>query len=204
MLSRGRLFIISAPSGAGKTTLAKALVNSVPNTVLSVSHTTRSRRAGELEGVDYHFVDGDRFQDMVREGKFLEYALVFSNYYGTSRETVEQQLSRGKNVLLDIDWQGAREVKQKLANVSSIFVLPPSRNELEKRLRNRGQDSESVIANRMREACEEMRHHDEYDYLVVNDDFDQALADLRAIITGNVERRRPVSADLTNLLRESA
>ena len=203
-MSRGRLFIISAPSGAGKTTLAKALVSSVPNTVLSVSHTTRSRRAGELDGTDYHFVDGEQFQKMVREDKFLEYAMVFSNYYGTSHVTVEQQLSRGKNVLLDIDWQGAREVKQKVPDVCSIFVLPPSRKELEKRLRDRGQDSETVITDRMREASEEMRHHDEYEYLVVNDDFDQALADLRAIITGNEERRRPVSADLTNLLRESA
>jgi len=141
---------------------------------------------------------------MVREDKFLEYAMVFSNYYGTSHVTVEQQLSRGKNVLLDIDWQGAREVKQKVPDVCSIFVLPPSRQELERRLRDRGQDSEQVIADRMREASEEMRHHDEYEYLVVNDDFDQALADLRAIITGNEERRRPVSADLTNLLRESA
>ncbi len=203
-MSRGRLFIISAPSGAGKTTLAKALVNSVPNTALSVSHTTRSRRAGELDGVDYHFVDREKFQNMLREGKFLEYAMVFSNYYGTSHATVEQQLLQGNNVLLDIDWQGAREVRQKVPAVCSIFVLPPSRNELEKRLRDRGQDSETVIADRMREASEEMRHYDEYEYLVVNDDFDQAVADLRAIITGNEQRRRPVSADLTNLLRGSA
>lgn len=202
-MSRGRLFIISAPSGAGKTTLAKALVSSVSNTVLSVSHTTRSRRAGELDGVDYHFIDMEQFQKMIGEEEFLEHARVFNNYYGTSLAAVEQQLSRGNNVLLDIDWQGAREVKQKVPDVCSIFVLPPSLQELERRLRDRGQDSEQVIADRMREASEEMRHHDEYAYLVVNDDFDQALADLRAIITGNEERRRPI-ADLTNLLRESA
>lgn len=140
---------------------------------------------------------------MIGEEEFLEHARVFNNYYGTSLAAVEQQLSRGNNVLLDIDWQGAREVKQKVPDVCSIFVLPPSRQELERRLRDRGQDSEQVIADRMREASEEMRHHDEYAYLVVNDDFDQALADLRAIITGNEERRRPI-ADLTNLLRESA
>jgi guanylate kinase len=203
-VSRGRLVIISAPSGAGKTSLAKALVNSVPNTVLSVSHTTRSRRAEELDGVDYHFVNKEQFQTMVREGKFLEYARVFNNYYGTSHAVVEQQLSRGNNVLLDIDWQGAREVKQKVPDVCSIFVLPPSREELERRLRDRGQDSEMVIADRMREASKEMRHHDEYAYLVVNDDFDRALADLSAIITGNEEQRRPVSADVSNLLRENA
>ncbi len=203
-MPRGMLFIISAPSGAGKTTLAKALVNSVPGTVLSVSHTTRSRRAGERDGVDYYFVDGQRFQDMVREGKFLEYAEVFGNFYGTSRAAVEQQLSQGDNVLLDIDWQGAREVKRKMPDVRSIFVLPPSRSELEKRLRGRGQDSDTVIMERMRKASAEMRHHDEYEYLVVNDDFGQALADLRAIITGNEGRRRTVSADLKNLLRESA
>ncbi len=203
-MSRGRLVIISAPSGAGKTSLAKALVNSVPNTVLSVSHTTRSRRAEELDGVDYHFVDEEQFEKMIDEGKFLEYARVFNNYYGTSHAAVEQQLSRGNNVLLDIDWQGAREVKKKVPEVCSVFVLPPSREELERRLRGRGQDSETVIADRMREASEEMRHHEEYEYLVVNDDFDQALADLRAIITGNEEQRRPLSTDVTNLLRESA
>jgi guanylate kinase len=202
-VSRGRLIIISAPSGAGKTTLAKALANSVPNTVLSISHTTRSRRVGEVDGVDYHFVDREHFQRMVSEDKFLEHAMVFNNYYGTSHAAVEQQLSRGNNVLLDIDWQGAREVNQKMPDVCSIFVLPPSREELERRLRDRGQDSETVITDRMRKASEEMRHHDEYAYLVVNDDFDQALADLGAIITGNAERRRPMSADLTNLLRES-
>lgn len=203
-MSRGRLVIISAPSGAGKTTLARALVSSMSNVVLSVSHTTRERRAGELDGVDYHFVNNEQFRQMVEEGNFLEYARVFNNYYGTSQAAIEEQLSQGNNVLLDIDWQGARKVKQKVPDVCSIFVLPPSRKELERRLRDRGQDSEKVILDRMREASEEMRHHDEYEYLVVNDDFDQAVADLRAIITGNAGRRRPVSADLTDLLRESA
>jgi guanylate kinase len=203
-MSRGRLVIISAPSGAGKTTLARALVSSMSNVVLSVSHTTRERRAGELDGVDYHFVNNEQFRQMVEEGNFLEYARVFNNYYGTSQAAIEEQLSQGNNVLLDIDWQGARKVKQKVPDVCSIFVLPPSRKELERRLRDRGQDSEKVIADRMREASEEMRHHNEYEYLVVNDDFDQAVADLRAIITGNAGRRRPVSADLTDLLRESA
>lgn len=203
-MSRGKLFIISAPSGAGKTTLARALVNSLIDTVLSVSHTTRPRRAGEVDGVDYHFIEMGQFQTMVDGEEFLEHATVFNNCYGTSLASVEQQLSQGNNVLLDIDWQGARAVRRKLPDVRSIFILPPSLQELERRLRDRGQDSDEVIADRMREASEEMRHYDEYEYLVVNDDLDQALADLTAIVTGNEDQCRPMRADLTNLLRASA
>ena len=181
-MSRGRLFIISAPSGAGKTSLAKALVDSVPNTVLSVSYTTRASRIGEVEGVDYYFVSREQFEQMVSENKFLEHALVFNNYYGTLKDDVERQLSQDNNVLLEIDWQGARKVKKQMPDVCSIFILPPSRDALETRLRVRGQDAEKVIAERMRKAEEEMRHQNEYEFLVVNDDFDKALADLRAII----------------------
>ncbi len=203
-MSRGRLVIISAPSGAGKTTLAKALVGSLSDTVLSVSHTTRPRREGEVEGVDYYFVDKEQFQRMVSADKFLEYALVFNNYYGTSNDAVEGHLSRGTNVLLDIDWQGAREVRRSKRDVCSVFIVPPSMDELEKRLRNRAQDSEAVITHRMRQAVEEMRHYKEYEYVVVNDDFDQALADLRAIVAGRAEERRPMNTDITKRLLKSA
>ncbi len=203
-MSRGNLFIVSAPSGAGKTTLAKALVGLVSNTVLSVSHTTRSRRNGEIDGIDYFFIDREQFERMVADRQFLEYAQVFGNYYGTLRSTVEELLSAGTNVILDIDWQGAREVRAQMPDACGIFILPPSRMELEARLRGRGRDPESAIALRMREAAEEMRHHNEYDYVVVNDDFDQALRDLSAIISGRLEERRPVHIDITELLRDTA
>ncbi len=203
-MPRGRLVIVSAPSGAGKTSLAKALVASLDDTVLSVSHTTRPRRESEIDGVDYYFVDKAQFQRMVRADAFLEYAMVFQNYYGTSRDEVERQLSRGANVLLDIDWQGARKVREKMHDVYSVFVVTPSMDELEKRLRSRAQDTEAVIAHRMREAAEEMRHYEEYDYLVVNDDFDLALADLRAIVTGRDRERRSTNKELVQMLLQDA
>lgn len=185
-MSYGQLYIISAPSGAGKTTLAKRLVEEMGDTVLSVSHTTRPKRRGEDHGTDYFFVDRDQFENMVAADEFLEYAEVFGNLYGTARSGVEGLLRSGKNVLLDIDWQGARKVRLQMPEVQSIFVLPPSRDELERRLRVRGQDSDKVIANRMREATEEMSHHDEYDHVVVNDDLDRALAELKSIVSKGV------------------
>ena len=178
----GTLYIISAPSGAGKTSLVDALVNRVPNLKVSVSHTTRQMRPGEQEGAHYHFVDPSRFEAMAAAGDFLEHASVFGNFYGTGRAQVMQALSADIDVILEIDWQGGRQVRRALPESVSIFILPPSREELERRLRGRNQDSDSVIAKRMQEAVSEMSHHAEYDYLVVNDAFDEALADLIAIV----------------------
>jgi guanylate kinase len=197
----GRLFIFSAASGTGKTSLANALIESVPNVEFSVSHTTRAPRPGEKYGVHYYFVSREEFEMMVAAGQFLEHAQVFDNYYGTSRPQVEQRLKQGKSVILDIDWQGARSIKTRMPEAVSIFILPPSRAALEERLIKRGQDSPDVIARRMRDAVSEMRHHDEFDYVVVNDDFEAALADLRAIISGQ-SKPRPAKVDIAELLRE--
>ena len=186
---QGTLYIISAPSGAGKSSLLRALLESgrVPWAELSVSHTTRAPRPGEVDGQDYHFVDPGQFQAMVDAGDFLEHARVFDNHYGTSRDAVTARLEQGIDVILEIDWQGARRVREQLPATLSIFILPPSRNALQKRLTGRGQDGAEVIARRMRDAVSEMSHFDEYDYLVVNDDFQQALDDLVQIFTGQGE-----------------
>lgn len=184
--SRSTLFIISAPSGAGKSSLLRALLNADDSGLLelSVSHTTRAPRPGEIDGSDYHFVDVDRFEAMVAERDFLEHARVFDNYYGTSRSAVEARLAAGRDVILEIDWQGARRVREQLPATRSIFILPPSLAALEERLTSRGQDDAAVIARRMRDAVSEMSHYDEYDYLVINDDFQQALDDLKQILLG--------------------
>lgn len=197
-----KLFILSAASGTGKTSLAKALVKSMPDVEFSVSHTTRAPRPGEDHGVHYFFVTREEFNEMVAAGRFLEHATVFENSYGTSRAVVENILRQGKHVILDIDWQGARSIKQQMPEAVSIFILPPSRKAIEQRLVGRGQDSPEVIARRLREAVAEMRHYHEFDYVVVNDDFDAALADLRAIIEGRPEAVRPLKVDLDRLLRE--
>ncbi len=178
----GTLFIVSAPSGAGKTSLVKALVERLDHIRLSVSYTTRLPRPGEREGVDYHFVDEDTFHRMVREGAFLEHARVFDHFYGTSRAWIEEQLRAGTDVVLEIDWQGARQVREVIPGAVGIFILPPSRAVLEERLRGRGQDDEVVIARRMGDAVNEMRHYKEYDYLVINDVFDEALEQLSHIV----------------------
>jgi guanylate kinase len=178
----GTLYIVSAPSGAGKTSLVDALVRTMPDLKVSVSHTTRPKRPGEIEGTHYHFVDAAIFERMAAAGDFLEHARVFGNLYGTSREQVLRNLEAGTDVILEIDWQGGRQVRQAFADSVSIFILPPSRDELERRLRGRNQDSDSVIAKRMQEAVNEMSHFREYDYLVVNDTFDDALTDLKAIV----------------------
>lgn len=177
----GMLYIIAAPSGGGKTSLVNALLDSDDSIKVSISYTTRPPRRGEEDGVNYHFIDEDRFHQMVGEGAFLEYAEVFGRFYGTSQQSVSSLLSREIDVILEIDWQGAQQVRKLMPQCRSVFIMPPSREELERRLRGRDQDSEEVIARRTREAVEEMSHYVEFDYLVVNDDFDSALADLRAI-----------------------
>jgi len=181
-MSIATLYVVSAPSGAGKTSLVKALVDATPGVTVSVSHTTRAPRPGEQDGINYHFVSKATFETMMGQGVFLEHALVFDNYYGTSGDWVNAQLEAGADVILEIDWQGARQVRQRLPQACGIFVLPPSRAALEQRLRGRGQDSEDVIARRMRDAQAEMSHYGELDYLVINDDFATALGELRAIV----------------------
>jgi guanylate kinase len=201
-IMRGKLMILSAPSGAGKSSLARALVKGVPGTAISVSHTTRAPRPGEQEGVDYFFVDRGTFEAMVRAGRFLEYAEVFDSLYGTSRDAIEAELYRGNNVLLDIDWQGARRIRDQMPEALSVFILPPSRAALEERLRGRGQDSEEVIRRRMRDAASEMSHAPEFQFQVVNDDFEAAVADLRALLEGRTGDVRPLAADLDDLLAQ--
>lgn len=181
-IHKGSLFVISAPSGAGKTSLVKALVENLPAVRVSVSYTTRPIRPGEIDGINYHFVSREKFIEMVDHGDFLEHAEVFGNLYGTSQSWVESQLERGGDIILEIDWQGAQQVRRLMADSVSIFILPPSRDILIQRLRNRGQDSEEIIARRTAEAITEMAHYSESDYLVINDQFQQALADLTAIV----------------------
>ena len=178
----GLLFIISAPSGAGKTSLVNALLQSQPELKASISHTTRPRRPGEKDGVDYYFLDKPRFETLIAQGSFLEYAQVFDHFYGTSRHWVSEQLDQGRDVILEIDWQGARQVRAALPRAISIFILPPSYQALGQRLRRRGRDTEEIIERRMRDAVNEISHYAEYDYLLVNDDFASAFAGLQAII----------------------
>jgi guanylate kinase len=198
--ARGRLFVIAAPSGAGKTSLVKALLERKPELHVSVSHTTRPKRPTEEPGREYHFVSVPEFQQLVAQGQFLEYAQVFDNFYGTGRGPVETQLAQGNNVVLEIDWQGAQQVRKALPECVTIFILPPSREALEARLRNRRTDSEQVIARRLRDAVGDMSHWMEFDYAVVNDDFQRAVADLVQIVEGHGEALRPQRAPLQALL----
>ena len=182
---QGNLYIISAPSGAGKSSLISALLKRVNShkMMVSVSHTTRSPRPGEQEGVHYYFVSHNEFENLIEQNAFLEYAKVFGgNYYGTSLFAIEENLAKGIDVFLDFDWQGAQQIRKKVPHVKSIFILPPSLNELENRLIGRGQDSAEVIADRMAKAISEISHYNEYDYVIVNDNFEQAQADLQAIL----------------------
>jgi len=187
---RGRLFVIAAPSGAGKTSLVRALMEREHGLRFSISYTTRPMRPNEQHGRDYFFVAKDEFERMVAGGEFLEHARVFDNYYGTARGQVEAALAAGQDLILEIDWQGAAQVRAALPESISIFILPPSRAELERRLRGRGTDSEEVIQRRLRDAASDMAHWREYDHVVVNDDFAKALADLQAIVAGEGEATR--------------
>jgi len=183
--ARGRLYVISAPSGAGKTSLVRALLERDPKLRVSVSHTTRRQRPTEQHGRDYWFVDVDTFRDLVARGEFLEHAQVFDNCYGTGRAQVRSLLAAGHDVILEIDWQGARQIRAAMPECRSIFVLPPSRTALEQRLRGRGTDSAEVIARRLRDAVDDMSHWSEFDYVIVNDDFETAVADLQRILSGH-------------------
>lgn len=177
------IYVLSAASGTGKTSLARALIERLPHLAFSISHTTRAPRPGERDGVDYFFVTPAEFERLRARGEFLEHAEVYGNRYGTSRAVVERLMADGKSVLLDIDWQGAHNVKRQLPRTVSIFILPPSPAALRERLVGRRQDAPEVIERRMRQALDEMRHYREFDHVVLNDDFDAALSDLRAIVT---------------------
>ena len=205
MTSTGTLYTVSAPSGAGKTSLVNALIERCEGLQVSVSHTTRPMRPAEKEGVNYHFVSENVFVDMLDRAEFLEHAQVFGNLYGTSSVWLEEQLERGLDVILEIDWQGARQVKQLLPETQSIFILPPSRQALQQRLSLRGQDDPSIIEGRMNAAVAEMSHYVESDFLVVNKDFDQALDELQSIVASQrlrtARQQKILSGMLQNLLK---
>lgn len=199
-MKQGILYTVSAPSGAGKTSLVKALLEQVDAICVSVSHTTRKKRAGEADGVNYHFVDQNRFQTMLAKNDFLEHAQVFNNYYGTSRHWVTETLAAGRDVILEIDWQGAAQVRRLMPETVGIFILPPSLDTLRRRLTERGQDDQAVIELRMAKAVEEMTHYVEYQYLVFNDEFDQAVQALRAIVLAERQRLERQQAAHTDVL----
>jgi guanylate kinase len=181
-MNRSILFILSAPSGAGKTSLLHALMNDAEGVAVSVSHTTRKQRPGEIDGQHYHFVSVEEFQRMIARDAFIEHAQVFDNFYGTSKEAVQQQLDSGTDVILEIDWQGARQVRRLFTDAVSVFIVPPSVDALRERLSSRGQDSEEIIERRMNDALAELSHYDEYDYIIINDQFEKALQDLRCVL----------------------
>lgn len=196
-----QLYVISAPSGAGKTSLVKALLAARAELVVSVSHTTRTPRPHEIDGRDYHFVSAAEFAQLAARGAFLEHAQVFDNHYGTGREQVAARLTAGSSVLLEIDWQGARQIRQSVPGCVSIFLLPPSRTVLEERLRARRTDSDAVIARRLADAATDMSHCLEFDYAIVNDHFEQAVADLLAIIDGRGSQLTARRPEIAGLLR---
>ena len=176
------LFIISAPSGCGKTSLVEALIKKTKNLCVSVSHTTRPPRPDEVDGINYYFVSIDEFEEMIKQNAFVEHAMVFDNHYGSSSQLIKEKLDEGVDVILEIDWQGARQVKNNMPNSTSIFILPPSKEALLERLQQRAQDNDATINKRMSDAQNQMQHFNEFDYLIINDDFDSALNDLNLII----------------------
>jgi guanylate kinase len=197
---QGTLYIISAPSGAGKTSLVREVLSKERGLTLSVSHTTRPMRPGEVQGVHYYFVSPEQFQAMIDQGAFLEYAQVFDHFYGTSKAAVAEQLRNGQNVILEIDWQGARQIRRLFPEAITIFIIPPSREVLEQRLRARAQDEDAVIARRLRDATADISHYKEYDYLLVNDDFSQAVSDLQSVIHTRGLRREVQEKVLHDIL----
>mgnify|MGYP000197502382 CR=1 FL=1 len=197
----GTLYVFSAPSGAGKTSLVKALLEQTPNIGVSVSHTTRAPREGEVNGKDYNFVSQETFQELIGQAAFLEHAQVFDNFYGTSQIWVEQELQAGRDVILEIDWQGAQQIRQQMPEMISVFILPPSREELLKRLTGRGTDSQEIIARRMQDAESEMSHYGEFNYLIINDDFEIALQQLRSIVIARRQRTAVQSQIQQELLK---
>lgn len=203
---RGIMLVLSSPSGAGKTTIARRLCDEEPDIAMSVSHTTRKKRKGETGGKDYHFVDRDAFTRMRDEGEFLEWAVVFDNYYGTTRKPVEQALAEGRDVLFDVDWQGAESLRDKAGDdVVTVFILPPSASDLEQRLNVRAEDPPEIVKRRMLGASNEIQHWDKYDYVVVNSDVEQAVAAVRAILTAERLRRSRLTGlkgFIQNLLAE--
>ncbi|MCP5420522.1 MAG: guanylate kinase [Gammaproteobacteria bacterium] len=201
MTTLGLLYIISAPSGAGKTSLVKKLLDTTPGIAVSVSHTTRPPRPSEQDGVDYYFVDPPTFAALAQQGLFLEHAKVFEHDYGTSRYAVLERLRAGIDVILEIDWQGARQVRARFPKTQTIFILPPSRDALRERLQGRGQDSAAVITRRLQEAANDMSHYGEFDYLLINDEFTTALEALRAIFIANRQRRETQFARQRSLLQ---
>ena len=196
----GKLFVISAPSGAGKTSLVGSLLAARPNLMVSVSHTTRKPRVNEVEGRDYHFVTPAKFHELIADKAFLEHAQVFDNFYGTGAGQVRDKLAAGKDVLLEIDWQGARQVRRAMPDSTSIFILPPTRGALEQRLRERRTDSAETIARRLAEASSDMSHYDEFDYVVVNDQFEKAAMDVSTILNGGGNELRSSRAELKPLI----
>lgn len=197
---RGTLYIVSAPSGGGKTSLVNALLQSVKNCEVSVSHTTRLKRPGEQHAINYYFIDEIEFKRLIADTAFLEYAQVFGHYYGTSREWVEKKLCEGVDVILEIDWQGAQQVRKMVPEAVGIFILPPSREVLQKRLQERAQDDSQVIARRMAQAKDEIAHYYEYDYVIVNDDFSRALGELKAILQVRRLREEVQKLQLADLI----
>ena len=200
--TRGTLFIVAAPSGAGKSSLVNAVLAKEPGIALSISFTSRAPRPGERHAQHYHFVSKEEFVAMVAAGDFFEHAQVHGDYKGTARQSVEPQLAAGKDVLLEIDWQGARQVREQVPDCVSVFILPPSRDALQTRMRNRGQDSEETIARRLAAAREEMSHYDEFDYVIVNEHFDAAAAELRAIFVAQRLRRAAQATRHASLIRD--
>jgi guanylate kinase len=201
-MERGRLYVVSAPSGAGKTSLVKALMEREPRIRFSVSYTTRKPRPNEIPGRDYHFVTMERFAEMVAGGEFLEHAQVFDNCYGTGVHTVEEALANGEQLLLEIDWQGAAQVRARLPEARSIFILPPSRASLEQRLRARSTDTDAVIKRRLQDAAQDLTHWAEFDYVVINDRFETALADLQAIVEDRGSHLAAQRPEVTHLVSE--